>query len=95
MSFCPFLCWRRALLHALAAVHLSLCALPMDVPEHASDSSLTALLQHRIGRSSQAQLEWAVAKQGRDGRLGRSCLKSAVLRPMGATLKVKMLNTYS
>lgn len=47
------------MLCALAAVHLSLCALPVDVTEHASDSSLAMVVQRRIGRSSQAQLERA------------------------------------
>lgn len=83
------------MLRALAAVHLSLCALPVDVTEHASDSSLAMVVQRRIGRSSQAQLERAVAKRGRDGSLGRIRLKSAALHSLGGTLKLKMPNTYS
>lgn len=83
------------MLRALDAVPLSLCALPMDVTEHASDSSLTAVVQCRVSRSSWAHLEQTVAKQDRDGTLGRLSLEPAVLHPLGRTLKLKMPNTYS
>lgn len=65
---------------------LALSVLPSGVTECAADSSWN---QAGIGCGSQAQLEeWEAARQGREGTLGRTCVKSAVLHPLGATLKM-------